>query len=166
LCSMFSGKLLCAVMLAAGLGTACALHSHTSGPINLTPAEARGKIIYTRGVGASGTPVSYRLLGAGDGLLPARGVYCANCHGPDGKGGREGEIVMADIRYATLLKPLPASPPWYRGRGPYTDATFARAITQGMDSSGNQLDASMPRWVLSPSELQDLLQYVKRLGRR
>src|SRR5258706_264244 len=82
------------------------------------------------------------------------------------KGGREGNIVMADITYPTLAKPLGASPPWYKARAPYTDALLARAITQGLDSSGQQLDASMPRWVLSESELQDLLKYLKRLGSR
>ncbi len=159
---MHQRKLLCTAATAAALVAACAMHSVVE-PADLTPAELRGKIIYAKGQGASGAPVSYRLLGAGDGLLPAKGVVCANCHGRDGNGGREGEIILADIRYQTLTKPLPASPPWYRGRAPYTDATLARAIAQGMDSSGNQLNASMPRWVLSPSELQDLLQYLKRL---
>jgi mono/diheme cytochrome c family protein len=108
----------------------------------------------------------FRLLGAGEGLLPAKGIVCANCHGVDGKGGREGNIIMADIQYATLTQPLPATPPWHRARAPYTDTLLARAITQGIDSSGHQLDASMPRWVLSESELQDLLAYLKRLGRK
>jgi mono/diheme cytochrome c family protein len=133
---------------------------------DLTPAESRGRIIYSTGRSLSGQPLSYRLLGAGQGLLPAKGVFCANCHGPDGKGGREGNIVMADITYGTLTRPLPASPPWNKARAPYNDALLARAITQGIDSSGQQLDASMPRWVLSESELQDLLKYLKRLGRK
>ncbi len=149
----------------AGLLTSCATHFDPAArPAELSPAEIRGKIIYMTGRGASDQPVSYRLLGAGDGLLPAKGVFCATCHGPDGKGGRADDIVIADIRYVTLTRPLPASPPWFRERDPYTDATLARAITQGVDSSGHQLDASMPRWVLSPSELRDLLAYLKRLG--
>ena len=99
-------------------------------------------------------------------MLPAEGFFCANCHGPDGKGGREGNIVMADITYATLTRPLPASPHWSKARAAYTDALLARAITRGLDSSGQQLDASMPRWVLSESDLKDLLKYMKRLGSR
>jgi hypothetical protein len=73
---------------------------------------------------------------------------------------------MADIRYATLARPLPPSPPWNRGRVPYTDAALERAITEGIDSSGQQLDASMPRWQLSASDLADLIAYLKRLGSR
>ena len=132
----------------------------------LNPDEARGKLIYTTGRGAAGRLLYFRLLTAGDRPLPASGIVCANCHGADGKGGREGGIVMADITYATLARPLAASPPWNRTRAPYTDALLARAITQGLDSSGQQLDASMPRWLLSASELADLLKYLKRLGKR
>jgi len=133
---------------------------------DLTPDEARGKLIYTTGRSAAGRLLYFRLLTAGERALPANGIVCANCHGADGKGGREGNIVMADITYATLSRPLPASPPWNKARAPYTDALLARAITQGLDSSGQQLDASMPRWMFSESELQDLLKYLKRLGSR
>ena len=73
---------------------------------------------------------------------------------------------MADITYATLTRPLLASPHWNKARAAYTDALLARAITRGLDSSGQQLDASMPRWVLSESDLKDLLKYMKRLGSR
>ena len=154
-------------LLFAGISTSAPVRADTPGRIDdLTPDEARGKIIYTTGRGAAGRLLYFRLLTAGDRALPANGIFCANCHGVDGKGGREGNIVMADITYGTLSRPLPASPPWNKARAPYTDALLARAITQGLDSSGQQLDASMPRWVLSESELQDLLKYVKRLGSR
>jgi len=152
-------------LLFAGISTSAPVRADTPGKVDdLSPDEARGRIIYTTGRSPSGRSLAFRLLGAGEGLLPAEGFFCANCHGPDGKGGREGNIVMADITYPTLTKPLSASPPWYKARAPYTDALLARAITQGLDSSGGQLDASMPRWVLSESDLQDLLKYLKRLG--
>lgn len=128
----------------------------------LTPAEARGKIIYTTGRSPSGRPLSIRLLGT-EGSLPSGGFFCANCHGPEGKGGREGDIVMPDIRWATLVKPSRGAPPWNRARAAYTDALLVRAITEGVDASGQQLDASMPRWVLPQPDLRDLLQYLKRL---
>ena len=133
---------------------------------NLTADEARGKIIYTTGRGAAGRLLYFRLLTAGERALPASRIVCANCHGADGKGGREGNIVMADITYGTLSRPLPASPPWNKARAAYTDALLARAITQGVDSSGQQLDSSMPRWILSDPELQDLLKYLKRVGNK
>jgi mono/diheme cytochrome c family protein len=131
----------------------------------LTAAEARGRIIYTTGRSESGALLHFRLHSAGDRLLPARGVVCASCHGPDGRGGQEGIVVMADIAYGALTKPMTSPPAWKRTRAPYTDALVARAITDGIDSSGQHLDGMMPRWVMQESDLQDLLQYLKRLGR-
>src|SRR5437867_1742147 len=46
-----------------------------------TAAESRGRLIYTSGQSVAGQPLSYRILGAGDDVLPAKGVYCASCHG-------------------------------------------------------------------------------------
>lgn len=123
----------------------------------------RGRLIYTAGKSASGQPVAFRLISAGNDTLPANGVYCLTCHGPDGKGGKEGPIVLADIRYATLTQPLLASEPRKRTRVRYTDESLGRAITEGFDASGQPLDGIMPRWVLSKSELEDLIQYMKRL---
>jgi hypothetical protein len=135
-----------------------------SKPQSLTPAESRGKIIYTTGQSPSGRPVFYRLLSTGTNVFPAKGVFCAGCHGLDGKGGRRGDVVAPDITYGALSQPSTASASSRKQRAPYTDALLARAITEGVDSSGEQLSPLMPRWVLSESELQDLLRYLKRLG--
>jgi len=132
-----------------------------STPDGLTPAEARGKIIYTAGRSPSGGPLYYRLISGGGNLFPARGVFCVRCHGPDGKGGRGGDAVPPDITYGALSKAATVSG---RERAAYTDALLARAITEGLDSSGEQLSLLMPRWVLSGSELADLLAYLRRLG--
>jgi len=133
-----------------------------SAPEGLTPAESRGKIIYTASRSPSGGPLYYRLISAGGNPFQARGVFCARCHGPDGKGGRGGDAVPPDITYGALSKAATVSG---RERAAYTDALLARAITQGLDSSGEQLSLLMPRWILSESELADLLAYLKRLGR-
>ncbi len=154
-------------LLFAGISTSALVRADAPSKIeDLTSDEARGKLIYTTGRGAAGRLLYFRLLTAGERALPASGIVCANCHGADGKGGREGNIVMADITYGTLSRPLPASPPWNKARAAYTDALLARAITQGVDSSGQQLDSSMPRWILSDPELQDLLKYLKRVGNK
>jgi mono/diheme cytochrome c family protein len=137
-----------------------------SRPESLTPAESRGKIIYTTGQSPSGGPLLYRLLSAGANVFPAKGVFCASCHGLDGKGGQKKDVVAPDITYGGLSRPSSASASSTRQRPPYTDALLARAITQGLDSSGEQLSPLMPRWMLSESELQDLLSYLKRLGNK
>jgi hypothetical protein len=135
-----------------------------SRPESLTPPESRGKIIYTTGQSPSGRPVFYRLLSTGTNVFPAKGVFCASCHGLDGKGGRKGDVVAPDITYGGLSQPSTASASSRGQRAPYTDPLLARAITQGLDSSGEQLSPLMPRWVLSESELHDLLTYLKHLG--
>lgn len=133
-------------------------------PQGLSPAEARGKILYTTGRSESGAPLYFRIYSAGDRLLPARAVVCVSCHGADGRGGKEGNVSMADISRGALTKPLIPSEPWLRRRVPYTDDQIGRAITDGVDSSGQSLGPMMPRWVIQESDLQDLLQYMKRLG--
>lgn len=154
-------------LLVAGISMSGLLRAQAPDKVSpLTPEEARGRSIYDTGRSADGRPLEFRLLTAGEQPLPANGFACASCHGADGKGGREGSIVMADITHGTLSRPLPASPPWNRRRVPYSDALLARAITQGIDSSGQQLDASMPRWLLSEPQLADLVGYLKRLGRQ
>jgi cytochrome c len=130
---------------------------------HLTPAESRGKIIYTTGRSPSGRQLSYRFVSGGD-LLPARGVACMNCHGVDGRGGKEGDVIAPAVTREALTKPSTASGLSGRLRAPYTDALLARAITDGVDSSGEPLNPFMPRWSLSKSELEDLLRYLNRLG--
>jgi mono/diheme cytochrome c family protein len=137
-----------------------------SRPESLTPAQSRGKIIYTTGQSPSGGPLLYRLLSAGTSVFPAKGVFCASCHGLNGEGGRKGDVVAPDITYGGLSRPSTASASSIRQRPPYTDALLARAIIQGLDSSGEQLSPLMPRWMLSKSELQDLLTYLKHLGNK
>jgi mono/diheme cytochrome c family protein len=148
------------VALSAPAATGCADEAQ-----RLSAAEARGKVIYTTGRSESGALTYFRLLSAGDRLLPAKGVVCANCHGSEGKGGREGNVVIADISNPTLARLMTAAPPRNRARAAYTDVLLARAITEGIDASGRGLDGAMPRWVMQESDLQDLLQYLKRLGR-
>lgn len=129
----------------------------------LTPAESRGKLIYATGRRPSGSELYYRFVAGGD-LLPARGVACVNCHGVDGRGGKEGDVIVPAVTHEALTKPSTASGLSGRLRAPYTDALLARAITDGVDSSGAPLSTYMPRWLLSDSELQDLQRYLKRLG--
>ena len=151
-----------AVVFLAGLLPLVLGAEPPSAPESLTPAEARGKIIYTMGRSPAGGPLYYRLISAGRNSFPARGTSCVRCHGPEGRGGRSGDVVPADISYGALSKAATVSG---RERVAYTDALLARAITEGLDSSGEQLSLLMPRWLLSESELADLLAYLKHLGR-
>jgi hypothetical protein len=130
-----------------------------------TPAELRGKAIYADGVGDGGRPVAFRLITAGDGLVASKGIACVTCHGVQGRGGRDGNVIVPDISHARLAAPVAVPKPPGRGRGAYTDVTLARVIAEGVDPSGRPLAFEMPRWALSGAEMRDLLAYLKRLGK-
>ena len=137
----------------------CSVTLDAGPPPKLSPAESRGKIIYTSGRTASGKRLGYRIAAGGE-YLPSRGVGCENCHGDDGKG-REGDVLTPAITFETLINPFTFRS---RSRSPYTsDDLLARAITEGIDVSDNTLNITMPRWALSKSEVKDLLAYLKRL---
>jgi Cytochrome c len=151
------------------LGFSVSLSAHADPLLRverMSSAESRGEIIYTRGETPSGGTLFFRLA-SGNEVLPARGIACAGCHGNDGRGRREGDVAAPDITPEALSKPATGSPPSRRSRSraPYSDGLLARAITSGVDSSGNRLNPLMPRWSLSAPELRDLLSYMKRLGR-
>ena len=83
------------------------------------------------------------------------GQYCGACHGPDAKGGvKLGDATSADIRWQAIG-------PLY-----HNDPTLVtRAITQGLDQDGQQLDDVMPRWGtrLTAAQVQDLVAYLQTL---
>jgi cytochrome c553 len=118
----------------------------------LTMQEQRGRQIYERGRGLLAS------LGAGEASIPGTVLPCVNCHGHDGRGKAEGGIVPSDITWDALTKPYGVRHP------PYTERLLKRAVTMGIDSAGNLLNAAMPRFQLSNDDMSDLTAYVKRLG--
>jgi hypothetical protein len=46
---------------------------------------------------------------------------------------------------------------------PHTDETLIRAITEGVNPRGKQLDALMPRWTMSDEDLVEPLEHLKTL---
>jgi cytochrome c oxidase subunit II len=88
---------------------------------------------------------------------------CAACHGLDGRGRRTPMFTSPNITYSNLTDAGGLLDP-DGSRGPtYTDATLRRAVTQGVDPSGDKLDAAMPRWHLANQEWSALLAYLKSL---
>src|SRR5882672_10688201 len=70
----------------------------------LTPQERRGKQVYLRGTSPSGNELT-AVLGKEGISTPASIVACANCHGLDGRGKREGGVSAPDITWESLTKP-------------------------------------------------------------
>lgn len=91
------------------------------------------------------------------------GMSCATCHGPEGAGGRYlamGTIVTPNITYQELTE---AESEDGHEHAPYTNDLILRAITEGVGSDGEPLDAFMPRWQMSKVDQQDLLDFLKSL---
>ncbi len=165
------------------LGALLALLLVACGPVGRNIPAGRyasnGERIYFTGSSANG-PISYTggsfggMMGRGPGMMGGR-LACADCHGPDGRGG-ERVVHMAvinapDIRWATLSESEHGEQ-GNHGQGedgemdhpPFTEETFKRAVTQGLDPGGNPLDPAMPRWNMSDQDLGDLIAFLKTLS--
>jgi ABC-type branched-subunit amino acid transport system substrate-binding protein len=126
----------------------------------LTPQERRGKSIYLRGTSASGQEMT-ALMGEID--VPASTLTCAGCHGVEGQGKTEGGITAGNLTWQHLIKPYGHTHPTGRKHGAFSEATFVRAVTTGIDPAGNNLLVAMPRYKMSAEDLADLVAYLKRI---
>lgn len=108
-------------------------------------APANGKSIFLTGRDMQGAHITAHPAP----LMPS----CAACHHTDGSGGVHlpGGVVSADLRYRALVT---AQKP------PYTIALLERAISNGVDNTGQHLSPVMPRWQMSKRDLHDVAQYV------
>lgn len=122
-----------------------------------------GRRLFHEGLDARGEPVRALLSAAVPLTGPA--VACANCHGADGRGRPEGGVLPPDVTWDELTKPYGHQHPSGRRHGPFDERTFARALTEGLDPAGNRMDAAMPRYSLSASEIAALVTYLKGLAR-
>jgi hypothetical protein len=161
------------LVLAAGLAWS-GLVAQTGGAAE-SPVTA-GESIYLRGVLGSGSPME----GARQGGLSAKGaeVACVNCHQRSGLGTSEGynlDITIPPVtgqylfhaRGATSKEAILPYVEWMHGnRDPYTEATLARAIREGVDSQGRPLHPLMPRFTLGDGDMASLIDYLKQLGAR
>ena len=100
-----------------------------------------------------------------------RPITCANCHGPEGRGGRV-TMMMArfdvpDITWDKLTQEENhAEKPdndEHEEHPPYTEETLKSAITRGINPAGEPLDDEMPHWSMSGQDLDDLVGFIKTL---
>ncbi|MEP7339356.1 MAG: ABC transporter substrate-binding protein, partial [Acidobacteriota bacterium] len=133
----------------------------------LTPQEKRGQQIYLKGTSPSdrvGQEITATLNQYGA-AVSASSLPCASCHGVDGRGKPEGGITPSNITWEALTKPYGAADVNGRQHPPYTERWLKRAITLGVDAAGNPLHTAMPRYQMSLRDAEDLIAYLKRLGR-
>lgn len=111
-------------------------------------AEARA--LYFRGEGAE-----VRLAG-GATRLPAAAFPCANCHGADTLGGREGATVIPPVGWSRLARATPDRPA-------YDAAALRRAVSEGIAPGGRPLGAAMPRYDLPAGAAGGLAAFLGTL---
>jgi cytochrome c oxidase subunit 2 len=119
--------------------------------------SSNGQRIYFTSESNSGQPITYT---EGPGMMMQGRLACVNCHGPEGHGGRV-TLMMQTFEAPNITWPdLTAAG---MDHPPYTEETLKRAITQGLDPAGEPLEYPMPRWQMSESDLNDLVDFIKTL---
>jgi ABC-type branched-subunit amino acid transport system substrate-binding protein len=129
----------------------------------LTDLESQGKHVYTVTTSPSGGEIT-AFMGISSVQAPGEAMPCVNCHGADGLGRPESDVIPSNVTWSELTKPYKVRRPGGRERPPYTDETIAAAITKGVDAGGNKLAPAMPLYTLSETDLTALIAYLKRLG--
>jgi len=133
---------------------------------------AVGRRIYTEGKLASGAPLTGSRLDRDP--VAGAAAACVNCHRPSGMGQVESDLLVPPItgtflfaargeqRIATMDPRV--SKLFNQAHDPYTDATLAAAIRDGVNSQGRAMSPLMPRYSLSEAELQALTAYLRQLS--
>src|SRR5512139_101538 len=132
-----------------------------------------GESIYRRGVLASGRPLE--AIREGGVRIAGKDAACINCHRRSGLGSKEGFISIPPITGQYLFHPraanaeddyLPFVETMRADRDPYTDATLARAIREGLNSADKPFNYLMPHYELSDAAMASLTAYLKQLEHR
>jgi hypothetical protein len=143
----------------------------TGGVCGATNGATGAQVIFREGT----LPDGSALRGERDGGLGIEGVAaaCATCHRRSGLGMTEGRIVIPPITGKFLFRQHTTNVEDRSGarmaerhetRLSYTEATLARAIRAGVDSSGRRLGQLMPRYKLDDRSMASLVSYLRQLG--
>jgi mono/diheme cytochrome c family protein len=134
------------------------------------PEAAAGKRLYQEGIGSAGHEVSATV--EGDVTVTGPKVACVSCHRRSGFGSFEGGRGVPPVNAAALFESRDPRLPGANSsdvrrpgaRPAYADATLARAIREGVDPAGRNLNPMMPRFTLSDGEMQALIAYLRTLS--
>ena len=134
------------------------------------PAPQAGEAIYRDGMLPSGAPLSARR--EPNMLLSGQAAACSNCHRRSGLGELEGQINIPPVSGTYLFHrrthnrddlDIPYVDGLHFEREPYSEATLARAIREGLGVDGNPLNYLMPRYSLDDADMASLIAYLKVL---
>ena len=126
----------------------------------LTPQEKKGKAFYLRGESASGQEIT-AMMGEVD--VPATTLTCAGCHGNRGEGRTEGGVTAGNLSWSYLTKPYGHTDEGARKHAAFSEASFVRSLTAGVDPAGNKLAVAMPTYRMTQEDMANLIAYLKRI---
>ena len=124
----------------------------------LTLQEKRGKAFYLRGESASGQEIT-AMMGEVD--VPASTLTCAGCHGNRGEGRTEGGVTAGNMSWSFLTKPYGHVDEGTRKHPAFTETSFIRVMTTGLDPAGNKLAVAMPTYRMPHEDMANLIAYLK-----
>jgi hypothetical protein len=138
------------------------------GLVGLVQSQGRrfkspGEQIYFTGIGNNGDHI---FRSGGPMWIRMHGGGCVSCHGAHGRGGvpiMMGTAIPTDIRYKSLTGGEKHAHGGEEKEHHYTDALIKRAITQGLEADGELLDWNMPRWQMSETDLDAVIEHLKIL---
>lgn len=128
--------------------------------------SSNGETIYFTGISTSGNQISANGGGTTMGMhRQMHGGGCASCHGADRNGQRlwpqfwiKAPALTAEALFAADTHGNDAD--GHGEHGSYDADSLRLAITNGLDPAGEQLNTAMPRWSMSPSDLDDLIAFL------
>lgn len=131
-----------------------------------------GRRIYQEGILSSGASLhGVRMTG---GEVSGTAAACANCHRLSGMGSVEGDVQVPPVNGRFLFaqpddKALATMDPrigkrMNQAHAPYDDASLGVAIRRGINNSGREMSAIMPRYALGEPEMKALTAYLRQLS--
>jgi len=126
----------------------------------LSPEEKRGKAFYLRGESSSGQEITAMM---GEIEVPATTLTCAGCHGARGEGKTEGGVTAGNMTWSHLTKPYGHTHEGGRKHPAFSETSFVRMVTSGVDPAGNKLSVAMPTYRMPLQDMSDLIAYLKRI---
>ena len=141
-------------------------------PVASSAEVELGRRIYMEGILASGAPLKGK-RGDSD-QVEGAAAACETCHRRSGMGSLEGNIVVTPITGRFLFatdenRPIalvdPRAPKNVtRAHEPYTEASFAKALREGVNVSGRPMSPLMPKYDLSDTEIKAVMAYLRQLS--
>ena len=126
----------------------------------LSSEEKRGKAFYLRGESSSGQEIT-AMMGEID--VPATTLTCAGCHGTRGEGKTEGGVTAGNMTWSYLTKTYGHADDGGRKHPAFSEASFVRMLSAGVDPAGNKLSVAMPTYRMPQQDMADLIAYLKRI---